>query len=449
MNIQLKKQFSIALKMVMLFLIFLLLLIPIASISMLLRDRNSISTGAENEMVEQNGGNPVFLGPVLVIPYTRQVRMYDSEDKLITKYYPEEAAFLPHSLDITATIYPEMKNRGIYQAILSNTDLMYSGSFIVQPDIFLQASEIHFEKAYISVELEGTGIKTGAGFNFDGQDLEYSTSTSGADFLNSALRYPVKTLNLNGSYQFTGSISFTGGPLIQVIPSAVESTIRMESTWQDPSFTGSKLPDTKGFEDGFFGEWSILSVNHNLPRFFQKDEAPNFLFSALGVRLIQPVDKYLMSSRSMEYAMLFLIIPFVFFFMIEVIAGQKIHPIQYILAGFADILFYTLLISFSEHINFSTSFIISSAAVIGLLSFYSFSIVREKLKALLILPVLTLAYTFLYIIIRSEDYALLLGSILLFLILGTVMALTRKVDWYALGESVKDLEGEDTNHQVK
>jgi inner membrane protein len=220
----------------------------------------------------------------------------------------------------------------------------------------------------------------------------------------------------------------------------------MDSDWPAPSFFGTYLPTERNLrEDGFDSRWEISYISRNLPDSVRGDGLVNIDFSEwdFGVRIVEPVWIYLKNERSVKYSWFFLVIPFMTFFLFEILLKKRIHPVQYFLAGSADIVFYLLLLSLSEHLmNFNTAYWIAASAVTVLISVYSCGILKSWKKGVLMLPVLSVSYLFLFTVLQSEDYALLLGSVGLFIIVGFLMFLTRKVKWYGGGtdgqESVKN-----------
>jgi inner membrane protein len=156
--------------------------------------------------------------------------------------------------------------------------------------------------------------------------------------------------------------------------------------------------------------------------------------AAFGVSFMTPVDSYQKVTRATKYGILFILLPFLMLFLFEVFSTRKIHPLQYLFVGFAECIFYLLLLSLCEHIPFFLSYAAAAAAAVALISYYTYAVTRRWKRSLLMLPILSTAYAFLYFILRSEDYALLVGSLALFLILSAAMVLTRKIDWYGVGQ---------------
>jgi inner membrane protein len=192
------------------------------------------------------------------------------------------------------------------------------------------------------------------------------------------------------------------------------------------------LPDKRAVSsDGFTAEWKVLHLNRPYPQSI-RGSAQGIDESSFGVNLIVPVDEYQKSTRSAKYAVMFITLTFLIFFFVQILNGVRIHPIQYIIVGLALCVFYILLIALSEHIPFKFSYLASSLAIIGLISFYAKSIFNNRKLTILIALILTILYLFIFSIIQMEDYALLMGSIGLFIVLAVVMYLSRKIDWFAL-----------------
>ena len=230
-------------------------------------------------------------------------------------------------------------------------------------------------------------------------------------------------MNLNGS----GQISF--------LPLGKSTSVKLSSTWKSPSFNGPFLPDEREVnEQGFNATWKILNLNRSYPQQWAgKNE--KVAASAFGVKLFHPIDEYQQTMRSVKYAVLFITLTLVAFFLTEVINRVRVHPIQYLLIGSAICLFYLLLLSISEHSSFGLAYLVSSAASTGLVTLYSRSVLKSMPVSMTICGLMSFLYGFLYITLRLEDYALLIGSTGMFAVLAMVMYLTRKVDWYGVSEN--------------
>jgi inner membrane protein len=196
-----------------------------------------------------------------------------------------------------------------------------------------------------------------------------------------------------------------------------------------PQFDGAFLPDTRHVSDtGFEAQWKILEHNRNIPQ--QSYGEMDLYNSSFGVELIRPVDIYQTSERAVKYSILFIILTFLVFFFTEVLIKKRAHPVQYLMAGAALCVFFSLLIALSEHIGFTISYLIASSAIILMISLYTHTVFKLGKVSLMVGGVLVVLFAFLFVALQLEDYSLLFGNIGLVLILAVVMYVSRKVDWF-------------------
>lgn len=418
--------------------LFLILLIPIELIKGLMEDRNHTATYARSEIIQQNGGNQTILPPVLIIPYDRHIHYKTTDGKEEQRIEKKELMVTPSALSLDIDISPEDRVRGIYRAVVNNSSIQMHGSFTVDRSFFNTDRVPDYEKSYLRTEISGQGLRSTGSMTVNGSPVKYGDISASRILYDAGLSYPlapIMTGKWDGSLNFLAAMDISGGDRLRVIPTARETHVHMQSSWPSPGFIGNYLPRERSWNsEGFSADWDVFSVNHSIPRQAVLDsmDIGAFTDQRFGVELVTPVDVYQKSIRSVDYAALFLLIPFVLFLFIEILGGSRIHPIQYLLAGFADIIFYLLLIGLSEHIAFDLSFILAGLMVVILLSLYSASALSGdgSRYRFAMAPVLVLAYAFLYLIITSEDYALMLGSLLMFSILSIIMLATRKIDWY-------------------
>ena len=276
------------------------------------------------------------------------------------------------------------------------------------------------------------GIKQRLTINLNGNSIEFNPGVENNDVHESgvSIRLPIADSLNKPDFKFDMSFKLNGSKEMYFMPLGKETTVNIKSDWTNPSFDGAFLPDTHHISDkGFDAEWKIFHLNRNYGQKFRG--APTGLQeSSFGVKLLIPVDNYQKTYRSAKYAILLITLSFTLFFFIEVLNRKRIHPFQYILVGVALCLFYTLLLSVSEYISFNLSYLLSAAAIILLISLYAKTIFNNLRLALLFSLVLIILYVFVFSIIQLQDYALLLGSIGLFIVLALVMYLSRKINWY-------------------
>ena len=231
-------------------------------------------------------------------------------------------------------------------------------------------------------------------------------------------------LEVNGSRDF------------RVLPAGAETTVRLTSTWPHPSFVGVS-PDLPTISaSGFSAAWRVPYFGRGYPPRWLSGEidreklAARVEASAFGVSLLQPVDVYQQAERAVKYASLFIVMTFVVFFLWEIVRGGLLHPIQYLFVGFAICVFYLLLLSISEHVGFGAAYATAAGATTLLIALYSAHVLGGMKEGILMGCGLTTLYAFLYLLLRLEEYALLAGSVGLFLMLALLMLATRRVNWY-------------------
>jgi inner membrane protein len=233
---------------------------------------------------------------------------------------------------------------------------------------------------------------------------------------------------------FSLDIKLKGSELLYFTPVGRTTEVNMTSSWKDPAFDGQYLPDTSDISGkGFSAWWKVMQVSRNYPQCWA-DGTYDLASSSFGVRLIQPTDNYAKSERSVKYAILFIALTFTVFFFLEILQRKQVHPLQYILVGFALCIFYTLLLSISEYTGFNAAYIIAGSATVALIGLYVWSIFKKGRIALGFTLALGGLYAYIFILIQLQDYALLFGSIGLFIIIAILMFYSRKIDWYNSGK---------------
>lgn len=451
---------SVMLKLFTIGILILLLMIPASILQSLVNERQSTRDNAVEEITTKWGGNQTIGGAVITIPYT----IIQEDDKGKKSTAIEYAHFLPENLNITGTLSPEKRYRGIYVVMLYNAQLHVQG-FFKKPNVELlkiPKERFLFSEAFISFGLtDMKGIKEAIRLKINGKDTEMNPGIETHDLFASGVSSPI---NLEAeTINFDAQINLNGSKRIDFLPFGKTTKVTIESTWGTPSFVGSSLPDERQVtEKGFKAVWNELHLNRNYPQQgignfvgFASNGSENDnqdravvvntdgvatkvtgeLPSSFGVKLLLPVDEYQKTMRSTKYNLMFIVITFIAFFFVEVLNRRRLHPIQYLLVGFAICLFYVLLLAFSEHLSFNWAYLIGCITILTLIIFYTQSIFKNSRIALIFNGILALLYGFFYSLLQLEDYSLLLGSIGLFIILAVVMYLTRNIDWYRGYES--------------
>lgn len=435
---------SVTLKLISIGILTLLMLIPTGMISSLIFERKQLRDASLAEVSSKWGEVQLIGGPVLTVPY--MVRSKD--DKGAITYTEEYAHFLPEELDITGNLVPEKRYRGIYVVVLYNTKLTVKGKFNPAQlhALGIEKADYRFDQAFLSVGISDLkGVKGAIDINWNDSSVSLNPGVPTRDIFQSGASVPV-SFDPNQQYEFSFNIDLNGSSALRFMPFGKVTNVSLNSTWSSPKFDGYILPQTRQVTDtGFTAKWTMTQLNRNYAQQgkgayihsanensdYDRSDFQNDRYASFGLSLLLPVDEYLKTERSVKYCIMLIMITFIAFFFVETLAEKRIHPIQYLLVGFAICLFYVLLLSISEQLNFNKAYLISFIAILGLISYYSSYVFESRKLTGIFTALLALLYGFFYSLLQMEDYALLLGSIGLFLILATIMYMTRKVKWYS------------------
>ena len=435
---------SITARMLMVGFLVIILLIPLAYINSLIKERGNRQTDVVREINKKWGDEILFYGPILKLPYKtyNETKTYNEKSKT---YYKETetkinyAYIFPEKLDVNSEVISETMRLGNFESSVYTTDFIINGNYNM-PDLKskdIKKKDILFDKATLVFKTTNLkGIKTEMAITLN--DNTYALETNFIDTKNYNNRLDeletkhIDAAILNDAFNFNMKITYNGSKQIQIIPVGKTTTLKMKSNWADPGFIGAYSPnnETRKIDDsGFTADWKVLSINRAFSQLYL-NKIPNLKQFAFGTEFVVLVDEFQKSERSSKYGFLVIGLTFLIFFLIQTMSKIHIHSFQYLMIGLALTMFYTLLVSISEHSNFLKAYLIAGASVITLITLYSKSILKSLKFSALIGVSLTALYTFIFVIIQLESYALLVGSVGLFLILATVMFVSRKIDWH-------------------
>lgn len=431
---------STTVKLLMIGILILLLLIPLAMVGSLVRERAARRDEAAEEVASTWGKSQILGGPVLIVPFLQHGK--DEKGKAVT--WVSSASFLPETLKVEGRIDPERRSRGIFESVVYRADLRWAGAF-ERPSFEawrIAPEDVIWEDAYLAVGVPDLrGISTALKLDWSGRELPLEPGGAEEGLWASGLKVRIPGLaqgKAGERYAFSFGLGVNGSQALQFLPLGKQTSVALTSDWPDPKFTGAFLPDKRTVSGtGFTALWELSYFGRSYPQQWRQEEAvrlapeASLQGSAFGVELFLPVDAYQKTERSMKYGVLFLVLTFLTFFLYEVFNPFSLHPLQYLLVGAALCLFYLLLLSISEHAPFAMAYLVAAAATVLLIGGYSAAILRGRLRALVMTGVLGLLYGYLYVLLQLEDYALLLGSVGLFATLALVMYVTRKIDWSA------------------
>ncbi|MFC1729547.1 cell envelope integrity protein CreD [candidate division KSB1 bacterium] len=424
---------SAGMKLCLIIVLTLASIIPSLMIQSLINERKDRKQDVINEIGSKWSQEQTITGPIVSIPF----RQYSGDNTDSRAYSTEYMHFLPDQLDLKTEVFPEIRYRSIYEAIVYNSQIVISGSFSSFPAEALNTSsnDIIWDGAIISLGISDLrGIVEIAEANFDSTEITMEPGIVASKIFSSGISTKIPINNEKKEYVFEFVIKMRGSHQISFVPVGKLTDVSMTSNWPGPSFDGAYLPVERSINtDGFTANWKVLNFNRAYPQYWIGDtyfiEADN---SSFGVKFLVAVDIYQESMRAVKYSFMFVALTFFAFFFSEVMNKTSVHPIQYLFIGMGIILFYILLISISEHLDFDISYLISSLSVIILITGYAKSILRKKSLSFMVGSVLVILYIFFYILLQMEDYGLLVGSIGLFIVLSVIMYMTRDFDWYSI-----------------
>ncbi|MBB3225789.1 inner membrane protein [Luteibacter sp. Sphag1AF] len=421
----------------------LLMLIPLGQISGLVREREALRVDAAANIAKGWGGAQTVGGLVLAIPTQEQVNV-EGTSKVATRYATE--IVLADTLTTRADLAVQKRSYGMYEVPVYEAEVQISGR-ILPADIraFDKASNATWigKKAELRLLISDTqGLREVSEVTVNGKPQRFASSTERVG------GFPVVALPIDldalgdTPIDFKVTARLAGTESLDVLPLARSNVVEMKAPWPDPSFTGALLPATRDIRaDGFSANWRMLDLNRNFGQHWNEttDGVDRLVAaSSFGVELYQPASVYQQNLRANKYALLFIALTFVAFFLFEVLKRLRVHPVQYLLVGGAMATFYVLLLALSEQIGFGRAYLLASSAVVLIVGGYATAVLRARRAGLLLGGVLALVYAVLYGLIGAEQYALLIGSVVLLAVVATLMFLTRRIDWYAYGSKTTD-----------
>ena len=413
---------SLTLKVIVLGMLWLMLLIPLAMTSGLRRDRSNRAAEAEKEVSAKWGAPQRIVAPVMQIGLVRT-----EETKKGTTKKHEVLTLLPDKLAVTGSIKPERRYRGIYPVLLYRAKLMLDGEFTVALPKLADNQQI--AKDDFSLQFGISDIKgiTAFELEFGGRSFKSVPGSQLGRGIHCELPAEWLTATCGKPIKFHAELELNGCRELLFQPIGSDFTLKLDSPWPHPSFVGGFLPiERKIGAEGFSAEWKISELNRSYPQSFIDCDKDRFSReNDLGVALVQLAGPYQQVERVHDYATLVIAIVLFAFLIGERAAKIWIHPLQYLFAGLSLVLFYTLLLAFCEHLNFPLSYAISAALIVVLTTGYAFAIFGgRRIPAFLLGLTVALAYALVYALVRLEDYALLVGSGILFAMLAMLMKFT-------------------------
>ncbi|WP_332740179.1 cell envelope integrity protein CreD [Hydrogenophaga sp.] len=429
-------------KLLVIFSLMLLLSIPLLMVFDTIQERSAYRAEAATEVARAHAGAQTITGPVLYVPYTEtftrtvlvETGRGETREERVTQAHV--ALRFPTRLDTRSQLETQTRWRGIFPVTVYTSAHQSTGRFVWsgvepmekngqitlgQPRMILGVSDLR-------------GLLSAPQLTVAGQAVTMAPSPA-AQKLPLPLAAPVDValLKPGAAFDITLNVELAGTGRIGWVPLADENSVSLRSSWPHPNFGGDFLPRTRTVsEQGFDATWSVPSLSTQAQQQFAQQGELRSAPDSFSVSLDNPVDVYRLTERATKYALMFIVLTFAAFFVLEMVKRWRIHPMQYLMIGAALVLFFLLLLSLSEHLDFAWAYGLASVACIGLLTHYLRHVLGGWRPALGMSAMLVALYGVLYGILVSEDNALMMGSLLLFGVLAAIMVVTRKVDWYSV-----------------
>lgn len=445
---------SISLKLLVIGIFVLILLIPSEMVQSLIRERESTRSQAISEIWRTWGDKQIIAGPIITVPV---VSAKASVNNGKIEVENRNLHFLPENLTITGNIAPIKRSRSIYEVVLYSSKLNIEGNFkpLNPKGLNILPSEIKWDKAYITFGISDMkGIKENIDISWNDSIYRMLPGIPVKDIIQGGVSYPL-LINPAINNKFSFKLNLNGSRLLSFLPFAAQMNVKLNSSWSNPSFEGAFIPNEKhSSKEGFEATWKVLELNRNygqygLDNFItgntdSQNEVnmtdrilPDNSVGAFGVNLLIPVDQYQRTTRAAKYGVLFVILTFVTFFFFELLRKKYVHPLQYLIVGFAIMLFYLLLLSMAEYMLFDFAYAISAVVITLMVMLYAGAIFANRKYGIIVGLILFMLYAYFYTLLQLQLYSLLFGSIGMVVMLSVIMLLTRNLHNERQGEEIE------------
>ena len=429
---------SMGVKLIVVCFLALVMTIPALFVWALIEDRSERAQQVVTEVSNLVGGPQTFLGPILAVPY----KFMDSDSKTVKR--GTYVVFPTHG-EAAATTQAEVRHRSLFKVPVYRSDIAFRASFDV-PGVASNlpaGAELDWNRAeFLVATSDPRGAHSDITLTAGGKTFALGPAPSmpptnvtlqtGSEAQLTFFGTSATALAQPGSkFDVAAEMKFTGAQRLTFLAFAGTTSVTMKGDWPDPSFNGGMLPATQNITpSGFDASWSIPFIARGVPAEGGADIVNRLGRTAMGISFVDLADPYQSVTRSLKYAALFIGLVFLSYFLFEVATGKRIHPAQYILIGVAQLIFYLLLLSVAERIGFDFAFLIAAVATVGLISSYAGWIFASRTYGLRALAAFSTLYALIYLLLRLEDQALLVGALVSFASISAVMYFTRHMDWY-------------------
>jgi inner membrane protein len=408
--------------------------VPLFLIDVALWDRQDRAGEAASDVGSGWGGPQTVAGPMLVVPY-QYTTQSTVDGRTVQTTSQSEAVILPAALTMRAKVDTSTRWRGIFPVPVYRGAIGMDAQFDKQTIAagLPTDSKILWDQAQIVILVSDPhGLAENVFIDANGRKLAFEPGLSASAANVGGIHADFPLDKIPESLTLHTTLALHGSRELNLAPLGRQTEAQMQSGWRDPSFSGAFLPTDRSISSaGFTANWTIPYLARGFAQSFSSLPlaVQAVQTSDLGVKFYQPVDLYQMVARSLKYAVLFVGLAFLIFFITELLTGAGLHPVQYALIGLAQVLFYLLLLSFAEHVGFTLAYVVAAAATLAMTTLYASTVLGNVSRAGILAGLLAALYGLLYVILIQEDYALLVGAVVLFCSLGATMFATRRIDW--------------------
>ncbi len=425
---------SIGLKLLVVGALAVAMTIPGLFVVFLVEERKSRAAGVVEEISGPMGGKQTFLGPTLIVPYL--VAPAKAGEPRVRDVY----VVFPAVAKATVKTTTEERRRSLFRVPVYRADLQFAATFDLEgTPSAAPGAEMDWEHAEVVVGVSNPrGALEDAMVSVDGKaavalgpaltlsQLKTGGASQGVSLLG------MRTGAIGKHLQVTAAMKFSGVQRLTVLPYGKSTQVSAQGDWPDPGFDGGFLPVKRTVTDkGFSAEWSVPFIARGVRAEGPVASVTGLESAALGVSFVEVADPYQSVSRAVKYVLLFVGLVFLSYFVLEVSTGKRIHPAQYLLVGVAQLIFYLLLLSLAERVGFDWAFAVAGGSTVGLLSLNARWVFESIKRGVQALGAFTVLYGVIYLLLRAEDNALLIGASVSFAVVAIAMYVTRRVDWYA------------------
>ncbi len=468
---------SVIIKIAIIFFISLILLIPMNMVNDLILERKNRENMVAHEIASKWGLDQVISSPILAVPYSvfkkDLVKSSDGSQKLLELEETEWAFLMANQVQIETEVKPETRKRGIYETVVYASKVKIKGDFtgFELEKLKLDANLLKWKDAKLVFGIEDfKGLSKNPQLTWNGKAHEFTKEHVDLNLFPQSLYVNLPMENMDSiAAKFEINMEIKGSNTINFLPLANQTRIDVSGNWKNPSFTGNFLPDHRDINDKFQAQWNIPSFNRKMPQ--QWNGASSKLYEFIGaelnteqtaqdykqinyraadfpepkvsnqqglstewdmvqIKFLPHVNNYQKTTRVTKFGILVVALSFISLIFLEIIKRKKIHLIQYILIGFAMVLFYALLLAISEHVGFNWAYVLASLLTIVLISSFVGTITKNRQSSLIFGLILSTFYVFIFVLLQLRDYSLIVGTIGIFIILAILMRLSTKIDWY-------------------